>query len=212
MVSLNAGNLTVQYSKNNDRLAHSIGVQTEQGFVPILDSVEGSSQDNWPVSPPMQQVVSEPIGGQTGDQPVLLGVGLSGNGHWSIAVDAMTEQDLARLDENANDNKVTDGRPADHDRGLRFDVACKTSKPATFLGSTYRLAAKWQIVSIDDHSARLNSTDGSVVPCTIAIRATHGVLKYQPEVGLLSFLPSTSPSQTTTHRWCHLVSIVSQPV
>lgn len=196
MTSLSAGKLVVRYSKNNDRLSHSIGIETDRGPVVILESIEGSSDDPWPISPPMQQVVSEKIGGQSGDQPVLLGVGLSGNGHWSIAVDAI-DLDVSN-----------EAKPAASGSGLRFDVACKTSKPATFLGSTYRLLPSWRMVEVDKATYELKLATDSTPAVSIVMQCISGDLKWRPDESQIAVLPGTSPALATTHRWCHSIKIV----
>ena len=97
--SLSSGLLCVRYRRLGDRLAHEIGTIDGDSFYPVLESIEGTPVDAWPASPPMQQIVEESIGASL--SPVLLGVGLSGNGHWSIAIES----------QNAS--------------SLKFDVACR---------------------------------------------------------------------------------------
>ena len=101
MVYLSAGALRVRYSKVRDRLSHTIGIVDGDIYLPLLESIEGSEEEPWPASPPMQQMVEECF--TPGASPVLLGVGLSGNGHWSTAIESQK-------------NHL-----------LKFDIACKNS-------------------------------------------------------------------------------------
>ena len=70
---------------------------------------------DWPLSPPIQSVQTA---AQGDGQPVVLGTGLAGQSHWSLAVSLSPSG------------------------GLFFDVACRLSSCAEFLGSTYQLGLR----------------------------------------------------------------------
>ncbi len=180
MTSLSAGMLSVQYSKFHDRLSHTIGIQVGDSYLPLLESIEGSEEEPWPASPPMQQMVQECFA--PGAPPVLLGVGLSGNGHWSTAVETMDS------------------------KRLKFDVACKNSKNAFWLGSQYRV-----LVSVQKFDFSLpNSIFFDLEKygdCRIEMRVSIGQLEFLDADQRFQLLPVSEPSEIRTHRWCYEIGI-----
>lgn len=186
-VSLSAGPLCVRFQSVDDRLSHSIGILSGEAFVPFLESIEGSSSDAWPQSPPMQQMVEEHIG--SSNQPVLFGVGLSGNGHWSMAIDSPSES------------------------VLKFDIACKISKSATRLGSNYRL-----LVDSSMQTSHGAPSQQRLVLCNrnetsndkaskIELKMLIGCL--QASQNELVIVPAESPDKIQTHRWCFQIALSS---
>ena len=183
MISLTAGTLSVRYSKLRDRLTHTIGIVVGDAYVPILEAIEGSAEAPWPPSPPMQQMVEESF---TPDaSPVLLGVGLSGNGHWSSAIE--TTQSC----------------------GLKFDIACKNSKNATDFGSQYRVLGDIQpssrpnsieiVLAATDRIANNENT-------RIEFAVTIGRMDFSCSEGHIKVSPMSDPNSLQTHRWCYEVS------
>lgn len=71
-----------------------------------------SADDDWPASPPIQQLSLEMIHGAA----VLLGVGQAGKSHWSVSVETIQGS----------------SRPA-----LQFDLACRCRVRPPWLGSSY---------------------------------------------------------------------------
>jgi len=179
MIKLSAGMLSVRYAKFHDRLSHSIGIQVGDSYCPLLESIEGSEEEPWPASPPMQQVVEECF--TPGAPPVLLGVGLSGNGHWSIAVETLDS------------------------KRLKFDIACKNSKSAQWLGSQYRVLVNCQkpertlpnaiVLNVAEHG-------DTSTQCTIEMRVSIGQLDRLDSDLRFNVLPVSEPSEIRTHRWC----------
>lgn len=80
--------------------------------MPCLMSIPGDSADDWPIDVPLQEVVLEPIGNHGGW--VALGVGKSGHGHWSVAVEPI----------------------ASSPHRVRWDIACKADRPPERLRSS----------------------------------------------------------------------------
>ena len=110
--------LTVEFTWHVDRYVHRI--ISDAGCE--LTSVDGTPEDLWPSSPPIQQLSLESIDGQS----VLLGVGAAGSGHWSISV-----------------SSVVDG---EYD-ALKFELACRSREVPDRLASTYRHGASGSIDS-----------------------------------------------------------------
>lgn len=187
MSSLSAGALSVRYRKHDDRLSHVIGIADGDAFFSLLESIEGSATDPWPASPPMQQIVEEDLGLASG--PVLLGVGLSGNGHWSIAVESQP-------------NSL-----------LKFDVACKNSKGATWFGSRYRIAKGIQSTRTSDGLSILLEVPaamldglGGTLERQVSIGVSIGRFELDASENHLAICPATDASLVMTHRWCYSMS------
>ncbi len=171
MISLSAGALSVRYSKVRDRLSHTIGIVVEDSYIPWLESIEGSEEEAWPVSPPMQQMVEECF--TPGASPVLLGVGLSGNGHWSTAIETQNTGEL------------------------KFDIACKNSKSSTWFGSQYLLLIPTQ------PSIRPNSIEIFAKRVRMELSMSMGRLDYSASERRIRVSPISDPSSIQTHRWCY---------
>ncbi len=184
MVYLSAGVLSVRYSKVRDRLSHTIGIVDGDTYLPLLESIEGSEEEPWPASPPMQQMVEECF--LPGTSPVLLGIGLSGNGHWSTAIESQNS------------------------RLLKFDIACKNSKGSTFFGSQYRILTHVQRSSRPNTIEILLDTKqlavSFIVPrieCSVSI----GRLEFSDVERRIRVSPNSELSSIQTHRWCYEISL-----
>ncbi len=185
MILLTAGSLSVRYFKLRDRLTHSIGVVVGDTFIPVLEAIEGSADDPWPPSPPMQQMVEESF---TPDaSPVLLGVGLSGNGHWSSAIES--KECLC----------------------LKFDIACKNSKPSTEFGSTYRVLGKIQS-TMESNSVGIVLATTTLMANNVVTRidflVTIGRMDFSDGEGYIKVSPMSNSNSMQTHRWCYEVRLV----
>lgn len=105
----------------------------------VLSSLEGGPLDDWPPSPPLQELHLEERGSI---QPVALLVGMAGASHWSLGVECAPQGDA-----------------------LLLDVACRAARPPAWLGSRYQLgprmasrrrgADSWIVASDDDRACRL---------------------------------------------------------
>ena len=78
-------------SPGGDRFGHRIEFVDGNETVTLLESIEGTSDDAWPASPPIQEVHVED---RDGGMQVALAVGRAGSGHWSLSchIDAAAEQ------------------------------------------------------------------------------------------------------------------------
>ncbi len=75
--------LFVGFVRHNDRFGHVISLVQGDDFIPLFVSIEGDDQQEWPESPPLQEIHLEP----RRDQSVALLVGKAGATHWSVAVE-----------------------------------------------------------------------------------------------------------------------------
>lgn len=116
-VTLEGGaRLLVQFIERGDRLGHLISLATTDGEkVRLLESVEGAADEDWPPSPPLQNVSFETL---SDSRRVALLVGMAGGSHWSASVEPVPER-----------------------RGLLFDVACRHRASAAWRGSVYQVHA-----------------------------------------------------------------------
>ncbi|MBI3465753.1 MAG: hypothetical protein HY000_22275 [Planctomycetes bacterium] len=128
---IEGGGLRVVFARAGDRFSHTIGYVARSAsdfrlptsdfrsptsdlhFVPLLESIEGTPDDAWPASPPLQSLHCEDR--PDGKQLALL-VGMAGRSHWSLSL----ELDPAL-------GTVT------------CDVACRLHDEPGALTSTYRI-------------------------------------------------------------------------
>ena len=81
---LEGGGLGVRFFRRDDRVAHEIGLAVSGGWTVVLASCEGSAEDEWPPSPPLQPVH---IAAREGNRQVALLVGMAGKSHWSASIE-----------------------------------------------------------------------------------------------------------------------------
>lgn len=110
--------LEVHFEQLADRWQQSISLVVENNLLPLLQSVEGTTAERWPLHPPLQSLHFET---QAGEKQVALLVGQAGRSHWSASI-------------------------ATGEAGcLEFDHACRIAEAPTFLGASFSLAAGWQV-------------------------------------------------------------------
>ncbi len=117
-----AFDLVTEFRWSRDRIAHRLrlrpanpgpaGVERELGW-----SAEGDASDDWPPSPPFQQLDECLL---AADRQGLVAIGMAGTSHWSLAVEVEDEM-------------------------LWFDVACRVQQPGPGLSSTYEFADSFQL-------------------------------------------------------------------
>lgn len=99
----------------NDRFEHVVFAKREglsENLV-LISSLEGDDAQEWPSSPPLQDIHVQEIGGN----PVAMAVGMAGTSHWSAA---------CTLNESADEVR------------FHFDLACRTDGAPAWLGSSYQ--------------------------------------------------------------------------
>ena len=165
--ALNARNaegigLQVRFFWRGDRHGHTISVLAGDRATDVLESVEGTSADVWPPSPPLQQLSVEEIRPQT---RVALLVGMAGKSHWSMSVE-----------------------PAGDRTGFVFDVACRSRDPAGQLGSCYLLKADGRSTN-GEHDATIEVEGRSIQlrcdhegPAPACVKGDPSWLRIEPAV------------------------------
>ena len=161
--------LEVEFHFEHGRYRHSLCQYDKDGPVLPLVSHEGDHAADWPPSPVVQQVDACASEGTES----LVAVGMAGVSHWSLAVDVDPEN-----------------------RAISFDVACRVKSPAEFLGSTYRLDGRANLVN--DRLMELQSRTNSP---PIALEALIGRVEIDRNLQLVVRPESIDASLPATVRW-----------
>src|SRR5207244_9937204 len=104
--------LRIEFAWLGDRYGHIISLIDAHGVAErLLESIEGTANDDWPPSPPLQSLSMETL---TDGRRVALLVGLAGRSHWSASIE-----------------------PALGKAELVFDLACRHGPNHGMLGSRY---------------------------------------------------------------------------
>lgn len=86
--------LVLNFQWVGDRYQQRLSIRSATGEIsPVFETCEGTSADDWPAAPPLQQVHLQPDGQQ---RQMALGLGMAGASHWSVSV--LAEPDRARLE------------------------------------------------------------------------------------------------------------------
>jgi len=171
----NGRSLRAEWVWTGDRWCQRIGLLDHGSFCPLITSQERAGDRPCPASPPVQEVHCAT---QSGRGPVLLAVGRSADGHWSISV----QQDFDAI-------------------GLRFDVACRCVEPPDRIGSHYRILAPigtWQAVGGDRLDWHNQGRNGGVAieplprfSATAGLNRADGLVWIEPITGGITDRPQT---------------------
>jgi hypothetical protein len=167
------------FERQADRFQHSISLLEAGGtHWPLLESLEGSPADDWPPSPPLQNLHCESL--PDGSRVALL-VGMAGAGHWSASIGP-------RADENC----------------LVFDVACRAGAFGGQVGTSYRVAAGVVVESVTrdlirllvaGHSVELAASQEQATRCELAVTENEAIRMH----------PATAIG--ATRRWLYEVTV-----
>ena len=116
--------LEIEFTWADDRYGHDVYFLHENKRAKFLSSVEGTTSDTWPPSPPLQQISKQSIAGDR----AIMGVGMAGHNHWSASFLLKNEEgqvtllcELACLTKTPN--KVQNKTPAQVENGESAKVA-----------------------------------------------------------------------------------------
>lgn len=148
---LEVAGLRVGFWLRDDRFAHAIWSLDGESPTLLLSSREGTHADDWPPSPPLQELS---VLRRTDDLQVATLVGMAGGSHWSAAVTLRS------------------------DASVEFDIACRFSAAPKWLGSRYALGpgvawntstetiesprGRWQVASLELDPVEIVAEDGGV--------------------------------------------------
>ncbi len=170
--------LQVRFSWREDRHCHTISLLVGDREVPVFESIEGSSHDRWPPSPPLQQLSVEELRPKTN---VALLVGMAGKSHWSISVE-----------------------PASGRAAIAFDVACKSREEVEQLGTGYLVLPDGLSItgkhdaSIEVEGQTLRLRGDSDVKTTAQLKQDSSGLRIEP----------TGQADRTSIRWRYVVELI----
>jgi hypothetical protein len=138
--------LRIEFAWRNDRYGHVISFVNAAGESAfLLESIEGSDDDGWPSSPPLQSLSIENL--PDGRSAALL-VGMAGRSHWSASVEPNVDQS-----------------------GLTIDIACRHSQESKWLGNRYRrlsAAAEDLLIEANGADVAIECEYVSIRPLTAA--------------------------------------------
>ena len=113
-IGLNGDTLRIEFVKHGDRYRHVLSM-IDSGIEPhpLCESIEGTADDPWPPSPPLQSLRFETL---SDGRHVALLLGMAGLGHWSASIE-----------------------PVEGEAALLFDIAYRATDFGTWLGSQYQV-------------------------------------------------------------------------
>lgn len=168
-VLLTSGGLSVVLSRVADRFRHEVLITTAETRV-MLTSLEGTDDQAWPPSPPFQELHTRQS--SAGVDAVML-VGRAGRSHWSASIELDRSQEA-----------------------VLFDVACRSSGPIHWLGSSYQWLGNALAVSEEGQTV-LGSSDFQ-----LDVLEGQAKVSDQGETHVLSIVPVwTVSSASQTIRW-----------
>lgn len=179
---LQASRTLAVFSRQGDRFGHSV-VSRRESPPPScgLESVLGTSLEQWPLDPPVQQLVLEPLGNPA--RVAALGVGMSGGGHWSLATEVVC---------------------GDTDR-IQFDWACRIHRPAERLGSSYR---SFGLTSLAPAQLTLESAEWSLADGErLRLTVSEGRIVWHEREAILSIIPVSDIRSPGTHTWRYCLGV-----
>lgn len=154
--------LRVTFFWRGDRYCHRIDALDGTHGRPLLESIEGDEQSDWPASPLLQHVNVSWIASDSEYGHVAMLVGAGKSGHWSMCV-AVRDRQCGPLEVKIPPAKLwLDGAELEEstDTELVFDVACRVSQPAMWLGSSYwaltapvAVSEKWQCACVPTYGS-----------------------------------------------------------
>lgn len=173
----------IRFFAANDRYAHQIGWQIDAQFIPLLESVEGTADDDWPPSPPLQQIHSQTLP----QGPVTWGLGSAGSGHWSAS--------FARQP-----------APAGVAAAWLVEWAVRSEKDVGWVGTTYRLVEPFTEFDVQTADEIAVIDPRSTV--RLVVRSEHAewsLSKQDRTLRLRPRLPWSAAASTLT--WSYFVTV-----
>lgn len=131
------------FEKTDDRWKHSWIARTGPTEQMILTSVEGTPEQNWPPSPPLQDINQHSL--DSGD--AVLGVGMAGKSHWSASYTVESDTDSPQL------------------VSIKSDLACLQNRAShqSMIGSEYEIDSAWEVKSANECRMELTTASGHAV-------------------------------------------------
>lgn len=154
--------LRIEFIRLADRYGHVISIIELGGLVrPILESMEGSPTDDWPPSPPLQNLSIEELA--PGRRAALL-VGMAGRSHWSASIEAVPGQ-----------------------AALVLDIACRTGDRGVSPGSRYRVLSPEapQLAVIAELACTVRPEGEDLIAIVPGETGSSGTIRWKYRISLL---------------------------
>jgi len=176
--------LVVAVRKEKDRFGHSIFVAGPSGLKEVFRSVEGSDQQDWPPSPPIQDYSIE----HREESSLVLAVGMAGKSHWSASFEAKPES-----------------------KQIIFDIACRTNARPGSPGNPAEHATLQSTYLVNDDNLQSVSLekptswklpDGTSIGCTYANSDEQKSTMASTNESII-FAPIAGETPSLTTRWIY---------
>jgi hypothetical protein len=179
--------LRIDFERKIDRYQQALWLIAGEREVCVVTTVEGTGQQAWPPSPPLQQLHQHqtPAGNLA-----VLGVGMAGTSHWSLAVEAGADQP-----------------------SLCCDVACRVKEVPDDLAVTWELGENVAVNTDSELLVELSTPLGRVrisVGEEDEFAAAIGVNKrLELPGGQIRLSPQrTNAAPPTTFRWRYRIELM----
>ena len=187
----------VVFKKLADRWSHRFELITPGKSVLVATSIEGTPDNDWPPSQPLQEISQTDLNGQH----VLLGVGMAGRSHWSLS---------CSHEPDANDGTES----------ILIELACLVKAPrAGWLGSSYQLGPDVTVrTGNDDGNDKLLLTMDNNHAICMSTRKCQGTgenwaTRFQIADRELQIRPAVISSRPTmSTRWAFAVEVEKKPL
>ena len=170
--------LGVQFKWLDGQYGHSVSVDRRGSCTLLLESLEGGDDNDWPPSPPIQEISDCTIESDANRGEALLFVGAAGHSHWAMT---LTIRDHWI-------DPVARTQPE-----IVFDVACRVSELPAWLGTSYRVLCGQVAVSEKLQQARVPAD----APACLIIGENANV-KLETATGAYPIVRCEAPAASTT--------------
>ena len=177
--------LRIEFHLQGDRYHHTIhGVQGNDS-VPLLVSLEGSSDDTFPTSPPLSEILRQ-------DSTLLL-TGATSVAHWSMSVEPSPNEEHAQL---------------------IFDVACRVKRGPATLGNAYQTVGESILKQVDNMAFATSPLDNTACSAVVGPASLEEPANSQIKLGnrgMLQITPVSKPTDAfpATIQWQYAIALGS---
>lgn len=142
----NQPSIHLTFDKVGDRWSHQWHCNVDDVSQTILSSVEGTADQNWPPSAPLQEVSHHTL--ESGD--AILCVGMAGKCHWSASYSI--ESDILESD-------FVESSTFGNANAIKADLACLQKEDSTdaAFGSTYLIDSNCELVTCSSDRVELRT-------------------------------------------------------
>jgi len=189
--------LAVQFKWLDGLYGHSVTVDRRGSRMLLLESLEGGLANNWPPSPPIQEISDCTIESDSNRGEAILFVGAAGRSHWAMTL-------------TIRDHWI-DPVARQYQPEILFDVACRVSDRPAWLGTSYRVLCGQVAVSEKLRQARIPAD----APACLIIGDDADV-KLETSTGPYPIIRCEAPAASReslpdTVRWRYAMRLCTEP-